>query len=79
MATEPDQWVLALSEIAQDSGQRDSPVQTEQAAVLEAVRPIDNDPMAPQEENGHGDMSEVEDMHRSPACTHMATSDDEDE
>ena len=79
VATEPDKWVSALSAIAQDNKQRDSLMQTEQAAVLEVVRPMDDDPMVPQGDNGHGDKSEVEDMHWSPACTHMATSDDNDE
>ena len=74
VATEPDQWVLALSAAAGANERRDHRVQMEQAADLEAAGPMDDDPTVP-----HGDMSEVEDVHRSPACTHVATSDDEDE
>ena len=49
--------------LRQHNKQKDNRVQTEQAAVLEVVRQMDDDPMVPQEENGHGNVSEVEDMH----------------
>ena len=49
VATEPDQWATALSATARASEPADHRRPMEQAAELEAARPMDDDPMVPQE------------------------------
>ena len=71
--------MAAFSAIALTSDTTDHRRLMEEAAELEVVGLMGDDPMVPQEVHEHNGMSGQEDTQWSPACMHMATSDDEDE
>ena len=72
-------WVAKLSTTAPTSDTADHRQPMEQAAELEVVGLMGDDPMVPQEVHEHDGMSGQQDTQWSPAPTHMATSDDEDQ
>ena len=71
--------VMEVSVTAKTSETADQRRPMEQVAELEVARPMGDDPIVPQEVHEHDDMLGLEDRQWSPACTHMATPDDEDE
>ena len=79
VATEPCQWVPTLSAAARINEITDHHRPVDQGPTLEAARPMGDNPMVPQEVYEQDGMSGLADTQWSPACTHMAMLDEEDE